>query len=87
MLSKCKKVVYKCKQKLCGFREDKKCNKRKLLIHEFQETLLKVICKKTKLIQKSILIMDRGLYYDPRESIASLLAERIWGLEGGGGFT
>ena len=42
MLSKCKKIVYKCKQKLCGLSEDKNSNRMKLLIREFQETLLKV---------------------------------------------
>ena len=36
MLSKCKKIVYKCRWKLCRFAKDKNSIRRKLLIHEFQ---------------------------------------------------
>ena len=43
-----------CKQKFCGFPEDKKSNRRKVLICEFHKKLLKVICAKTKLICKSL---------------------------------
>ena len=38
MLSKCKKIVYKCEQKLCNFPEVINSNSKKVLIHEFQET-------------------------------------------------
>ena len=80
MLSKCKKIAYKFEQKLCGFPDDKNSNRRKLLIREFHETLLKVIYQKTKLIHEScfVLIMDGGLYYDTCRTIVILLAEGIW---------
>ena len=38
----------KCKQKLCGFPEDKTCNRRKVLIWLFHKKLLKVIREKAK---------------------------------------
>ena len=75
ILSICKKIGHKCKQKLCGFTEDKSSNRRKLLIHEFQETLFKVMCKKTKLIHESWFILI--MYYDTQGSIVKLLEEGI----------
>ena len=57
MLSKCKKIVYKCKQKLCGLSEDKNSNRMKLLIREFQETLLKV---KDKVDPRIMIYIDYG---------------------------
>ena len=66
MFSKCKKIVYSltpfgvrylsklsslnCKYELHGFPEDKNSNRTKVLICEFNKKMLKVICKKTKLI-------------------------------------
>ena len=34
--TKCKKIVYKCKWKLCGFHKDKNSSRTKLLICEFK---------------------------------------------------
>ena len=39
---------FKCK--LCGFSEDRKFNRRKVLLCKFHKKILKGICKKTKLI-------------------------------------
>ena len=38
----------KCKQKLCGFPENKSSNRMKVLIREFDKKLLKVIREKSK---------------------------------------
>ena len=86
MLSRCEKIVYKCKWKLCGFPEEKTSSRRKLFIHEFQwsdpqkDKVDPWIAICGSLIWTLMYIdYGGGLHYDTWASIVILLAERILG--------
>ena len=83
MLSKCKKIVYsltlfgvrykrfvelECKQKLCGFPEDKNSNRRKVLICEFHKNCLKWSVKRHSICKSWF--ADRS--FEPCSSVLSI---------------
>ena len=66
----------KCKQKLCGFAEDKSSNRRKVLICGFHKKLPKVIIEKTKPISEQ---WDSQIANsNPELMLPTILGTSIW---------